>query len=210
MTNPSHICHLPRIFLQRNFDFGLVIPPDVGHTDCMILWGGNPETSNVPQAIAMKEARERGAKLIVIDPRVTSYADEADIHAQLRPGTDGSLALGMLNVIIKEELYDREFVDEWTVGFEELGFILVISLLIWRLIERCIRKYIKDKDITITGWDKKQTDRPTTFMMSTKFCSVHILRKDDMRWLSREITNVQKQYLDALGLGEEIFYTAAD
>ena len=120
VTNPSHICHLPRIFLQRNFDFGLVLPPDVGHTDCMILWGGNPETSNVPQAIAMKEARERGAKLIVIDPRVTSYADEADIHAQLRPGTDGALALGMLNVIIKEELYDREFVDEWTVGFEEL------------------------------------------------------------------------------------------
>jgi anaerobic selenocysteine-containing dehydrogenase len=57
---------------------------------------------------------------VVIDPKVTSYAEEADIHAQLRPGTDGALALGMLNVIINEELYDREFVDKWTIGFEEL------------------------------------------------------------------------------------------
>ena len=93
---------------------------------------------------------------------------------------------------------------------EALGFILVLSLLIWRLCQRCIRKYIKDKDITITGWDKKQTNRPTTFMMSTKFCSVHILKKGDMRWLAREITDVQRQYLDALGLDEEIFHTVAD
>ncbi len=57
---------------------------------------------------------------MVIDPRVTTYAQEADIHAQLRPGTDGALALGMLNVIINEELYDAEFVEEWAIGFEEL------------------------------------------------------------------------------------------
>ena len=57
---------------------------------------------------------------MVIDPRVTPYAEEADIHAQLRPGTDGALALGMLNVIIKEELYDREFVEKWSIGFEKV------------------------------------------------------------------------------------------
>nr|CBH39082.1 hypothetical protein BSM_25600 [uncultured archaeon] len=64
--------------------------------------------------------RERGAKLVVIDPRVTSYAEEADIHAQLRPGTDGALALGMLNVIIKEGLYDKEFVEKWSIEFEKV------------------------------------------------------------------------------------------
>lgn len=90
---------------------------------------------------------------------------------------------------------------------EALGFILVISLLIWRLIERCLRSYIKEKNIKITGWDKKPTDRPTTFMMTTKFCSVHTLKKGDIRWLSRKISDVQRQYLDALGLSEEIFYT---
>ena len=60
-------------------------------------------------------------KLVVIDPRVTTYSRDADIHAQLRPGTDGALALGLLNVIIKESLYDRQFVQQWTHGFDRLA-----------------------------------------------------------------------------------------
>ena len=120
VTNESHVCHLPRVFLQFNYDFGILAPPDVAHTSGIILWGGNPKATNKPQEIAIKEAIERGAKLVVIDPRVTPYAEEADIHAQLRPGTDGALALGMLNVIIKEGLYDREFVEKWSIGFEKL------------------------------------------------------------------------------------------
>jgi anaerobic selenocysteine-containing dehydrogenase len=120
ISTPNLVCHVPRIFLQFIFDFGAVVPPDVAHTSCIILWGGNPDVTNKPQQIAIDKARERGAKLVVIDPRVTTYAQEADIHAQLRPGTDGALALGMLNVIINEELYDREFVEEWTIGFDEL------------------------------------------------------------------------------------------
>lgn len=89
---------------------------------------------------------------------------------------------------------------------EALGFILVLSLLVWRLLERCTRKYIKEKNTTITGWDKKQTKNPTTFMMTTKFCSVHILKLGSKRWLSRKTDSTQKEYLDALGLSEEIFY----
>lgn len=121
VTNPSHVCHLPRVFLQFKYDFGVVVPPDIAHTNCMIIWGGNPKATNKPQEIAIREARERGAKLIVIDPRITPYAEEANLFAQLRPGTDGALALGMLNVIIKETLYDKEFVDNWTVGFDKLA-----------------------------------------------------------------------------------------
>jgi anaerobic selenocysteine-containing dehydrogenase len=121
ITNPSHVCHLPRVFLGFNYDLGAVVPPDVAHTKCLIIWGGNPEATNKPQEIAIKEARERGIKLIVIDPRVTCYAKKADFHAQLRPGTDGALALGLLHVIIKEELYDKEFVKKWTTGFEKLA-----------------------------------------------------------------------------------------
>jgi len=117
ITNVSHVCHLPRVFLQFNIDFGAVFQPDLPHTRCLLLWGGNPAVTNKPQQIAIKEARARGVKLMVVDPRVTSYAREADIHAQLRPGTDGALALGLLNVIITEGLYDKEFVEKWTVGF---------------------------------------------------------------------------------------------
>lgn len=120
ISTPNLVCHVPRIFMQFIFDFGAVVPPDVAHTSLIIIWGGNPKITNKPQEIAIKEARERGAKLVVIDPMVTTYAQEADMHAQLRPGTDGALALGMLNVIINEELYDAEFVEEWTIGFDEL------------------------------------------------------------------------------------------
>ena len=121
ITNPSHVCHLPRVFLEFNYDLGAVVPPDVAHTRCLVLWGGNPEATNKPQEIAIKEARTRGIKLIVIDPRITSCAQKADIHAQLRPGTDGAIALGMLHVIIKEDIYDHDFVRKWTTGFDELA-----------------------------------------------------------------------------------------
>lgn len=107
---------------------------------------------------------------------------------------------------LKDPLIVNDLFLKKSERIEALGFILVISLLIWRLLERCMRKYIRQKEVTITGWDNKQTDRPTTFMMSTKFCSVHILKKGNMRWLSRKISSVQKEYLDALGLSEEIFY----
>jgi anaerobic selenocysteine-containing dehydrogenase len=66
------------------------------------------------------QAIERGMKLIVVDPRLSESAEKADLWLQLRPGTDGALAYGMLNVIIDREIYDREFVDEWCLGFDEL------------------------------------------------------------------------------------------
>ncbi len=63
---------------------------------------------------------KRGTKLIVIDPRFSWTASRADMWLQIRPGTDGALALGFLHVIINEGLYDKEFVEKWTHGFEEL------------------------------------------------------------------------------------------
>lgn len=152
ISTPNHICHVPRIFLQFIFDFGAVVPPDVAHTNLIIIWGGNPEVTNKPQQIAIREARERGAKLVVIDPRVTAYAEEADIYAQLRPGTDGALALGMLNVIINEELYDTEFVDEWTIGFEEL--------------KKFVKDYPPEKVEEIT-WVSAETIREIARMYAT-------------------------------------------
>jgi anaerobic selenocysteine-containing dehydrogenase len=118
----------------------------------MIIWGGNPKATNKPQEIAIREARKRIAKLIVIDPRVTPYAEEADIHAQLRPGTDGALALGMMNVIIKEGLYDQEFVENWTVGFDKLA------------------KYIEDyppEKVEVITWVPAETIRKIARMYAT-------------------------------------------
>ncbi len=93
---------------------------DPQNARCILVWGNNPDNSGLPQAQYILKSRKKGAKLIVIDPRNTSMAKRADIHARPRPGTDCALALGLLNVIISEKLYDSEFVDKWTVGFDKL------------------------------------------------------------------------------------------
>ena len=63
---------------------------------------------------------KRGSKYIVVDPRVTWMAAHADYHLQLRPGTDAALGLGMINLVIQEDLYDHDFVENWCYGFDEL------------------------------------------------------------------------------------------
>jgi len=95
--------------------------PSFEDTRCMILWGYNPQESNITDMVQITPARKKGAGLIVIDPRRTALAREADIHAQIRPGTDSALALGLINVIIAEQLYDQAFVQQWTVGFDKLA-----------------------------------------------------------------------------------------
>jgi len=66
------------------------------------------------------EAHQQGTKLLVINPRFTELCAKADLWLQPRPATDAALALGMINVIIEEELYDKEFVEKWCMGFDEL------------------------------------------------------------------------------------------
>ena len=95
-----------------------VIP---GVTRALILWGVGGAMSLASQRKNLKAYREAGGKLIVIDPRRTDLADMADIHLQLRPGSDGALAYAMLNVIIAEGLHDKEFVANWCLGFDELA-----------------------------------------------------------------------------------------
>lgn len=87
---------------------------------CIVIWGKNPSESFPSGKVIIDHAVGRGSKLIVIDPIATRLAKRADIHAQIRPGTDCALALGLMNVIIAEGLYDKNFVESWTVGFEKL------------------------------------------------------------------------------------------
>ena len=105
------------------YTFGFVWDngPDLERSRCVLVWGANPEANRVtycPEGV--KDAVARGAKLIVVDPRRTDTVARATAWLQPRPGTDGALALGMLNVIINEGLYDRDTVENWTVGFEKL------------------------------------------------------------------------------------------
>jgi len=89
-------------------------------TKSKIIWSSSVRQSSPHFWKDYLDAIKRGLKLIVVDPRETRIGSMADIHLQLRPGTDGALALGLMNVMFEEELYDKEFVQKWTLGFEDL------------------------------------------------------------------------------------------
>ena len=90
--------------------------------DCIVYFGQNRGPELWPREyLNLKAALARGAKLIVVDPRHTETAELADYHLRINYGTDAALALGWINVVISEGLYDHAFVEERTVGFEELA-----------------------------------------------------------------------------------------
>jgi transposase len=88
---------------------------------------------------------------------------------------------------------------------EALGLILLISLLIWRLIERKLRKHVEETEHPITGWDNKPTTSPTALMITSKFKNITIIRIGPMRRLNRPLKPVQLEWLNALGLKPDIF-----
>ncbi len=92
---------------------------DWANSKCIVIWGTNKFESSIHSKRVIQEAIDNGAKLVVIDPRMTPYAKIADIHTTIRPGTDAALALGMANEIIKRDLYNHDFVEKNVVGFEE-------------------------------------------------------------------------------------------
>lgn len=88
---------------------------------------------------------------------------------------------------------------------EVLGLILLISLLIWRLMERSMRQYVEVNDCTLTGWKRRPTKKPTSFMMTTKFAGILVITTGKNRQLARPLKNFQREYLQAMGVTEEVF-----
>ena len=88
-----------------------------------VVWGNNPIVANSDGAYGawVMDVLQRGSKLLVVDPRMTWLAAHADLWLQVRPGSDGALALGMANVLIREGLYDKDFVSCWVHGFEDFA-----------------------------------------------------------------------------------------
>lgn len=118
----SFICNGPRTAAE-SLVFGFALSsPDArpGETRCVLLWGQHPSASNPKAWGWLRQVQKAGAKLIVIDPVRTAEADAADLWLQPRPGADAALALALLHVVIEEGLYDRAFVERWSLGFEAL------------------------------------------------------------------------------------------
>jgi anaerobic selenocysteine-containing dehydrogenase len=107
-------------YQATQYTFGAAVPghymPDLENAGCILFWGYNPNLARLAHATATMEALKRGARLIVVDPRRTGVAKKADLWLQVRPGTDGALALGISQVMIDHGWYDREFIRRWTNG----------------------------------------------------------------------------------------------
>ena len=97
-----------------------VDPESFVHSKYIILWAINTISNNLHHWPFIAEAQRRGAKVVVIDPVATRTAKQADWHLAIQPGTDAALALAMINVIIADDLVDHDYVEKYTVGYDEL------------------------------------------------------------------------------------------
>jgi anaerobic selenocysteine-containing dehydrogenase len=118
----SGICAMQKAF-AFTYTLGATPMPDIAHSSLILVWGKQPVYSgstrgNLKQIL---DAKERGAKIISIKPTLEPDAAISDLWIPIRPGTDAALALAMLQVIIREKLYDASFVARWTYGFEKLA-----------------------------------------------------------------------------------------
>ncbi|MEE2995753.1 MAG: molybdopterin-dependent oxidoreductase [Pseudomonadota bacterium] len=114
------LCGGCRALSDKVTGLGIVGGEDVDNTRCALIVGRNPSAADPVQWMGLKRAKKNGAKFVVIDPAETPAAKLADIWLRPKPGSDAAIALGMIYVIIKENLYDRAFVKKWTHGFEDL------------------------------------------------------------------------------------------
>ncbi|MFM8395853.1 MAG: molybdopterin-dependent oxidoreductase, partial [Acidobacteriota bacterium] len=112
-------------------------PERFGEARLIIIWGSNPITSNVHLWPRILEAQRQGARVIAIDPYRSLTAEKCDEHLALLPGTDGALALGMMQVIIAENLVDQDYLDRYTLGYD--------------LLRERVRDYDPDRVAGITG-----------------------------------------------------------
>ena len=122
ISSPAPVCFVPGVKASQ-LTYGYYAYPDYDYPPkCIVLWGSNPGATCIPSYDEILNALKKGSKLIVIDPvkNENEITERADVWIRLRPGTDLAFALGIMNVIINENLYDRDFVEHWTFGFEEL------------------------------------------------------------------------------------------
>ncbi len=97
-----------------------MLPEEIVHSKLIIFWGTNTVVTDLHYWPFIQQARKQGATVVVIDPLKTRTASLAGWHIRPLPGTDAALALGMMNVIIEEDLYDADFVKDYTIGFDQL------------------------------------------------------------------------------------------
>jgi anaerobic selenocysteine-containing dehydrogenase len=159
--HPGVICGLNCLAIeQAMMGDSVMATPDIAHTNCLVLSGLRPHESS-PRTLAsiIRRRQQVPLKLIVIDPIVTRIARDADIHLQIRPGTDAALFMGWIHVIINEKLCDMEFISRWTSGFDKLA--------------RRAEEYPPERVARITGIPPEQIIQSARMYATTKPASIY-------------------------------------
>ncbi|HET7714022.1 MAG TPA: molybdopterin-dependent oxidoreductase [Bauldia sp.] len=120
--SPNHVVSMELCgwgrYLATAYTFGVPVPgvymPDLDRAGCILFWGYNPSLARIVHATAAVAALNRGARLVVVDPRRVGLAHRADRWLRVRPGTDTALALSIAHVMIEHGWFDRDFVRDWT------------------------------------------------------------------------------------------------
>ncbi len=146
VDNCARVCHGPSVAgLARTLGSGAMTNPipDIcaDDVDVIMLVGSNPEEAHPVVGMQIREAVEKGCKLIVVDPRDIGLAAKADIHLKLNPGTNVAFSAGMCNVIINEGLIDWPYISSRTEGYEEFADM--------------VREYTPDRVARICGIDER-------------------------------------------------------
>jgi len=158
----GHMCYLSRIGASLITCGRFPVCDYAGEPKCIVLWAVNPLWSNPDEykGVSFWGAYKKGAKLIVIDPRKNFYTKKADLWLQLRPGTDTALAMGFFNVIMDEELYDKDFVANYIHGWEPFR-------------ERVLNEYSLDRVEEITWVGKELIREAARLYAKTKPAGIH-------------------------------------
>ncbi len=130
----------------QKYDFGVARShaiEDMLNSKSIFVWGKNPAYTTIHTMQIIKKAKEKGIKIVVIDPIYTKTAQIADKYVQVNPGTDGALAIAMAKIIVEDKLYDEEYINSYVIGFEEYKKYLY-SLELSFLIDEC---GVKENDI---------------------------------------------------------------
>ncbi|MBN2242640.1 MAG: molybdopterin-dependent oxidoreductase [Acidobacteria bacterium] len=159
----GHMCYVSRVSTSLATCGNLpVVDYFVGEPKLIVMWASNPMWTNADEYKGENfyRAYKNGAKLISIDPRNSFYGGKADIWLQIRPGTDCAMALGWHNVIIEEELYDRDFVENHVHGWDAFK-------------DRVMKDYPLDKVEKITWVDREKIRAAARLYAATKPAAIH-------------------------------------
>lgn len=158
----GHMCYLSRIGATLTTCGRHPAIDYANNPQCIVLWGCNPVWTNPDEykGVSFWRAYEKGAKLIVIDPRRGYLAKRANLWLQLRPGTDAALALGFFRVLIEEKLYAEQFVEDYVHGWEAF-------------VERVMKDYPLDRVAEITWVPKEQIRQAARLYATIKPAGIH-------------------------------------